>query len=72
MSVNTIETEETIRFLDRCMKTMLNDLNRISDIHIRLLKNEAEASYADMVDAKVLDGLLSKFSYYLDGTSIGE
>lgn len=72
MSVNTVETEQTMVFLERCMKTMLNDLNRISSIHIRLVKNEAEASYADMVDAKVLDGLSSKFSHYLDGTSIGE
>ena len=72
MSVNTVETEETIVFLERCMKTMLDDLNRISIIHDRLVKNEAEANYADMVDAKVLDGLLSKFSHYLDGTSIGE
>ena len=72
MSVNTVETEETIVALERCMRTMLDDLNRISIVHDRLVRKEAEANFADLVDAKVLKGLIKRFSGYLDTTSIGE
>ena len=72
MSVDVLEKVETIRIIERVSQTMLDDLNRLNIILERLLRDDTEVSYADLVDAKVLDGLLSKFSHYLDGTSIGE
>ena len=72
MSVDVLEKVETVRIIERVSQTMLNDLNSLSIILERILHDNAEVSYADMVDAKVLEMLMSKFSHYLDGTSIGE
>jgi hypothetical protein len=38
----------------------------------RILHDNGEVCYADLVDAKVLEMLMNKFSHYLNGTSIGE
>jgi hypothetical protein len=72
MSVDVLEKVETIRIIERVSQTMLDDLNRLNIILERILHDNGEVCYADMVDAKVLEMLMSKFSYYLDSTSIGE
>jgi hypothetical protein len=72
MSVDVLEKVETVRIIERISQTMLDDLNLLNIILERILHDNGEVCYADLVDAKVLEMLMNKFSHYLNGTSIGE